>query len=105
MTGPLPGRAARPAALLLGSERLLGNVGREQALPQDPRMNGTRKAGLILAGIASAMWLGALAAFLGTGPEDGVSIGGALLALLAVPVSIAAAGILLASLLDEHPDT
>ncbi len=62
-------------------------------------MNGTRKAGLILAGIASAMWLGALAAFLGTGPEDGVSLGGALLALLAVPVSIAAAGILLASLL------
>jgi hypothetical protein len=61
-------------------------------------MNGSRRAGLILAGIGAAMWLGALAAFLSTGPEDGVNIGGALLALLAVPVSAGASITLLASL-------
>jgi hypothetical protein len=68
---------------------------------QDPGMNGTRKAGLIVAGIGAATWLGALAAFLGTGPEDGVNIGGAFLALLAVPVSVGASVTLLASLRGE----
>jgi hypothetical protein len=66
-------------------------------------MNGTRKAGLIVAGVAAAMWLGAVLGFVATGPEDGVNIGAALLALLAVPVSMAASITLLISLrADRH---
>jgi peptidoglycan/LPS O-acetylase OafA/YrhL len=67
-------------------------------------MSGTRRAGLIVAGIASALWLVVVVAFFSTGPEDGVNIGAALLATLAFPLSVAGAVILLVSLRGERSD-
>lgn len=64
-------------------------------------MSRTRRAGLIVAGIASALWLVVVVAFYSTGPEDGVNIGAALLAMLAFPLSVAGAVILLLSLRGE----
>jgi hypothetical protein len=60
-------------------------------------MSGTRRAGLILAAVATALWLGAALAFGVTGREAGANIGAALMALLAVPVSMGASATLLAS--------
>jgi membrane protease YdiL (CAAX protease family) len=62
----------------------------------------TRRTGLILAGIASALWLVVLVAFFSTAPEDGVNLGGALLAMLAVPLSLASSVVLLVSLRAER---
>ena len=61
-------------------------------------MNGTRRSGLRIAGIATALWLGAGLGFAITPPEAGVNIGAALLAFLAIPVSIGASVTLLVSL-------
>ena len=61
-------------------------------------MNTTRKVGLILAAVATALWLVIVAMFFSTGPDDGVNIGAALLAFLALPLSIGASMTLLASM-------
>jgi uncharacterized membrane protein len=65
-------------------------------------MNGTRRAGLIVAAVATALWVGALLGFATTGPEDGVNIGAALLAFVAVPTSVGALITLLTSLRDRR---
>jgi uncharacterized membrane protein len=65
-------------------------------------MNGTRRAGLIAAAVATALWVGALLGFATTGPEGGVNIGAALLAFVAVPASIGALLTLLTSLRDRR---
>jgi hypothetical protein len=62
----------------------------------------TRRTGLILAGVASALWLVVLVAFFSTTPDDGVDLGGALLAMLAVPLSLASSVVLLVSLRAER---
>jgi heme A synthase len=74
-------------------------------MAQDPVMNGTRRAGLIVAAVATALWVGALLGFATTGPEDGVNIGAALLAFVAVPTSIGALITLLTSLRDRRSGT
>jgi ABC-type Na+ efflux pump permease subunit len=61
-----------------------------------------RRAGLIVAAIASALWLVVLVAFFSTGPEDGVNLGGTLLAMLAVPLSLTSSVLLLVSLRGER---
>ena len=54
-------------------------------------MDGTRKTGVWLAGAATALWVG-FAAMMADTPEDGgANIGGGLVGLLAMAVSIAAA--------------
>jgi hypothetical protein len=71
-------------------------------------VNTTRSVGLVLAAVATGLWAVAVVAFLMTGPEDGVSIGGALLALLALPLSVGATITLIVSgrdargLPDQH---
>jgi hypothetical protein len=65
-------------------------------------MNGTRRAGLIVAAVATALWMGALLGFATTAPEDGVNIGAALLAFVAVPTSIGASITLLTSLRNRR---
>jgi peptidoglycan/LPS O-acetylase OafA/YrhL len=64
-------------------------------------MSRTRRAGLIVTGIASALWLVVVVGFYSTGPEDGVNLGAALLSMLAFPLSVAGAVILLVSLRGE----
>jgi hypothetical protein len=74
-------------------------------------VNTTRKLGLVLAAVATALWAVVVVGFLATGPEDGVNIGAALLALLALPLSIGATITLIVSggddarrgMTDEHP--
>jgi hypothetical protein len=61
-------------------------------------VNPTRKVGLILAAVATALWAVIVAASFMTGPDDGVNIGAALLALLALPLSVGASVTLLVSL-------
>jgi len=61
----------------------------------------SRRGGLIVAGVAAALWLVVLVAFYAPAPEDGVSLGGALLAMLAFPLSIAGCVMLLVSLRGE----
>jgi hypothetical protein len=71
----------------------------------------TRKVGLILAAVATALWAVAVVGFVLTGPDDGVNIGAALLALLALPLSVGASVTLIVStgsarrsgLTEEHP--
>jgi hypothetical protein len=60
-------------------------------------VNTTRTVGLVLSAVATVLWVGAAVGLLTTSPEDGVSIGGALLALLALPLSVGATVTLLVS--------
>ena len=60
-------------------------------------MSTTRKVGLVLATVATAMWALILLAVVTTDPDEGVNIGAALMALLALPLSIAALVTLLVS--------
>ena len=59
------------------------------------RMNSTRRVGLGLAAVATALWIVIVVAVFTTRPEDGVNIGAALLAMVAVPMSLAASVTLL----------
>jgi hypothetical protein len=61
-------------------------------------VNTTRKVGLILAAVATALWLVIVAMFFSTGPDEGVNIGAALLTFLDLPLSIGASLTLLASM-------
>jgi len=65
-------------------------------------MSRSRRAGLIVAGIASALWVVVLVTFFSATPQDGVSFGGTVLAMLAVPLSLAASVLLLVSLWGER---
>jgi hypothetical protein len=60
-------------------------------------VNTTRTVGLALSAVATVLWVVAAVALLTTSPEDGVNIGGALLALLALPLSVGATVTLLVS--------
>jgi ABC-type Na+ efflux pump permease subunit len=71
-------------------------------LRQASEVSRTRRTGLILAGIASALWVVVVVAFFSTGPEDGVNLGAALLAMVAVPLSLASSVVLLVSLRGER---
>jgi hypothetical protein len=53
-------------------------------------VNTTGKVAPILAAVATVLWVVILVAYFSTGPDEGVNIGAAALALLAVPLSIAA---------------
>jgi hypothetical protein len=74
-------------------------------------VNPTRRVGLILAAVATALWAVIVVAFVMTGSDDGVNIGAALLALLALPLSVGASVTLIVSRGDaagrgraeEHP--
>lgn len=74
-------------------------------------MNTTRTVGLVLAAVATALWAVVVVGFLTTGPDDGVNIGAAVLALLALPLSIGASVTLIVSrgdaarrgVAEEHP--
>jgi hypothetical protein len=66
-------------------------------------MSSTRKTGLVLAGVAVGLWAGAIAGTVSTAPEDGANIGAALLALFAVPLSVAASILLLMSRRGARP--
>jgi hypothetical protein len=68
-----------------------------ESRPENVPVNSTRTVGLILAAVATALWVVIVAAFLATGPDDGVNIGAALLAFIAVPLSIAASVTLIVS--------
>lgn len=60
-------------------------------------MESTRKTGLVLAGVAAGLWAFVVFAFVTVAPDDGVPIGAALVAFLAVPLSAAASIVLLVS--------
>ena len=60
-------------------------------------MDKTRKVGLILAAVPTALWAVAVVGFVLTGPDDGVNIGAAMLALLALPLSVGASVTLIVS--------
>jgi hypothetical protein len=74
-------------------------------------VNTTRKVGLVLAAAATSLWAVVVVGFLTTRPEDGVNIGAAMLALLALPLSVGATITLIVSgrddarrgMTDEHP--
>ena len=61
-------------------------------------MDPARKNGLRLAATASVLWALVVAAFLTTGPDDGVPIGAGLLYILAVPLSVTSSVTLISSL-------
>jgi hypothetical protein len=60
-------------------------------------VNTTGKVGLVLAAVATALGAAVVVAFLMTGPEDGVNIGAAMLALLALPLSVGSSVTLIVS--------
>ena len=60
-------------------------------------MNTTRTVGLVLAAVATALWAVVVVGFLTTEPEDGVYIGAAILALLALPRSVGSSVTLIVS--------
>jgi peptidoglycan/LPS O-acetylase OafA/YrhL len=62
----------------------------------------SRTAGLIVAGTAAALWLVVLVTFFSADPDDGVNLGAALLSMLAFPLSMAGAVLLLLSLRTER---
>jgi len=74
-------------------------------------VDSTRGVGLVLAAVAAGLWAVVVVAVLMTGPEDGVNIGAALLALLALPLSVGATITLIVSrrdadrrgVSDSHP--
>jgi hypothetical protein len=68
-------------------------------------MDPSRKTGLGLAVTAALLWLLIVAAFLTTGPADGVPIGAGLLYIFAVPLSVGASATLLSSLRTTTPVT
>ena len=59
-------------------------------------MTAMRTTGLVLAAVASVLWLVVVAVFLTTAPEDDATVAAALLGLLTTPMSLAASGCLLA---------
>ncbi len=78
------------------------NIGRSvRLLDMDP----SRKNGLRLAVTATVLWVLIVAAFLTTGPNDGVPIGAGLLYILAVPLSVMASATLISSLRTTTPET
>jgi hypothetical protein len=60
-------------------------------------VNTTRTVGLVLAAVAAALWLVIVVAVLAVGFDEGVNIGAAFLAMLAVPLWLAASVVLLVS--------
>ena len=54
-----------------------------------------QKAGVALTVVADALWLVVVIAILATSPEDGANIGAGVLGLLALPLSIVAAAVLI----------
>jgi peptidoglycan/LPS O-acetylase OafA/YrhL len=62
----------------------------------------SRRAGLIVAGTAAALWLVVLVSFFSADPDDGVNLGAALLSMLAFPLSMAGSVLLLLSLRAER---
>ena len=65
----------------------------------------SRKTGLRLAAMTTFLWALVLAAFVTTGPNDGVPIGAGLLYILAVPLSVIASATLISSLRLTTPGT
>ncbi|MFP5370418.1 MAG: hypothetical protein ACLGI3_06680 [Actinomycetes bacterium] len=68
-------------------------------------MDSARRTGLRLAASATVLWVLVVAAFLSTGPNDGVPIGAGLLYLIAVPLSVMASAALISSLRPTTPGT
>ncbi|WP_104525124.1 hypothetical protein [Blastococcus atacamensis] len=67
-------------------------------------MDSMRRTGLVLAAVASALWILFAALFLGTDPDDGANIGAGLAAILAVLLSVASLTVLLFSLRSPGSD-
>lgn len=66
-------------------------------------MNRTRTAGLVIAAVATLLWLLFLVALLTADPDDGANIGAGLAALLALPLSVVSSVVLLVSLRRRSP--
>jgi peptidoglycan/LPS O-acetylase OafA/YrhL len=75
------------------------------ALRQARPVTRSRRAGLIVAGTAAALWLVVLVSFFSADPDEGVNLGAALLSMLAFPLSMAGAVLLLLSLRAERRET
>jgi hypothetical protein len=62
-----------------------------------------QKAGVALTVVADALWLVVVIAILATSPEDGANIGAGVLGLLALPLSIVAAAVLITTANSTAP--
>jgi hypothetical protein len=72
-------------------------------VPHAGAVNRTRTVGLVVAAVATVVWLSFLAAILTADPDDGANIGAGLAALLAIPLSVASSVVLLVSLRTRSP--
>ena len=73
-------------------------------MPHAGPVNRTRRIGLVVAAVATLVWLLFLVALLTGDPADGANIGAGLAALLALPLSVGASITLLLSLRSPSPD-
>ena len=78
------------------------NIGRSVRLVD---MDSARKTGLRPCRECDRLWVLIVAAFLATGPNDGVPIGAGLLYIIAVPLSVMASATLISSLRPTTPGT
>jgi hypothetical protein len=65
-------------------------------------MTSGQKAGVVLTIVADALWLVVVMAILATPPDVGANIGAGLLGLLALPLSIVAAAVLITTATRPH---
>ncbi len=66
-------------------------------------MTSGQKAGVVLTVVADALWLVVIIAILATPPDEGANIGAGLLGLLALPLSILAALVLITAVDSTTP--
>jgi hypothetical protein len=66
-------------------------------------MTSGQKAGVVLTIVADALWLVVVIAILATPPDVGANIGAGLLGLLALPLSIVAAAVLITTANSTAP--
>ncbi|MGY1760812.1 hypothetical protein ACI79G_20140 [Geodermatophilus sp. SYSU D00779] len=66
-------------------------------------MTSGQKAGVVLTVVADALWLVVLIAILATPPDQGANIGAGLLGLLALPLSIVSAVVLITTTASIAP--